>query len=212
VKGPVEKRSRRSQALQISKPYVSSYPGYSGYQRVLHDYYREPASPIDLLLQVEKFTGSIFDPCCGGGTIPARCRAHGYQADGSDLQDIAGCTVRDVFASTEMRDNHMLNPPYKQAERIIRHLLPLTRHKLAVLLRTNFLHGIKRHRGFFPFVPLARMWFLSPRPSCPPGIYQGARDNLGCLIQPEETGGKMDYSRFIFERRHTGPWIGRPLS
>jgi hypothetical protein len=190
----------------------TSYPGHSGYVRVLHDYYREPGWAVDPVFKVERFTGRIFDPCCGGFTIPARCRAHGYQADGSDLQDIAGCKVQDVFDITETHDNFFLNPPYRRAEAIIRHLLPLTHYKLVVFLRTNFLHGSKRHRLFFPVVPLARVWFLGPRPSCPPGVYRGQRDNLGCLIQPEETGGKMDYSWFIFERGHTGPWTGRPLS
>jgi hypothetical protein len=178
---------------------------------VLHDYYREPAWTVDRLLEKEIFIGGVLDPCAGGFTIPARCRAHGIEADGSDLQDIAGCTMRDVFTITEMHDNYMLNPPYKPAERIIRHLLPLTRYKPVVLLRTNFLHGIKRHRHFFPNVPLARVWCLSSRPSCPPGIYHGIRDNLGCLIQPEETGGKMDYSWFVFERGHFGPWTGGHL-
>jgi hypothetical protein len=203
-------RPRTAKALQISKPYVSSYPGHSGYKRVKHDYYREPTFAVDRLLENETFTGSIFDPFCGGGTIPARCRAQGLQADGSDLQDIEGCTVQDAFSITEMHDNYIANPPYGLAEKAIRYLLPLTRYKLAFLLRTNFLHSIRRST-FYATMPFARMWCLSRRPSCPPGIYRGIRDNLGCLIQPEETGGKMDYSWFIFEHGHKGPWTGGHL-
>ena len=131
------------------------------------------------------------------------------QADGSDLQAIEGCTVQDAFTITEMHDNVVSNPPYRLAEKAVRYLLPLTRYKIAFLLRTNFLHGINRHRKFYPNVPLARVWIISLRPSCPPGIYHGIRDNYGCLIQPEETGSKMDYSWFIFERDHQGrPEIG----
>jgi hypothetical protein len=203
-------KGTRAQALQISKPYASSYPGHSGYARVLHDYYREPARAVDQLLEKESFTGRVYDPFCGGGTVPARCRAHGIDADGSDLQDIAGCTVRDAFTITERHDNFVSNPPYKPAEAAIRYLLPLARHKLAFLLRTNFLHSIRR-RAFYASMPLVRVWFLSSRPSCPPGIYRGSRDDFGCLIQPEENGGKMDYSWFIFERGHTGPWTGGHL-
>lgn len=101
---------------------------------------------------------------------------------------VKSCTVRDAFSVTEMHDNYVSNPPDKRAEDAIRYLLPLTRYKIAFLLRTNFLHGIRRHRDFFLIVPLARVWILSPRPSCPPGIYHGIRDDYGCLIQPEETG------------------------
>jgi hypothetical protein len=210
TKRPVKSRSRRAQALQITRPYVSSYPGHSGYDPVLHGYYREPGWPTDLMLAKEKFTGVIIDPCEGGGTIPARCRAHGYQAEGSDLCSIAGCTVRDVFSITEPFDNAILNPPYDLAEPIIRHLLPLTRYKLVVLIRHNFLFSLKR-RDFFATMPLVRVWYLSRRPSCPPGIYQGIRDNYGCLIQPEEKGGKMDYIWLVFEHGHTGPWTGGHL-
>ena len=118
-------RNKRAQALRITKPYTS-YPGHSGYKRVQHDYCREPKWAVDQLLQVETFTGSIYDPCCGGGTIPARCRAHGLHADGSDLQSIAGCKVQDVFTITAIHDNHIANPPYDLAEEAIRYLLPLT--------------------------------------------------------------------------------------
>jgi hypothetical protein len=61
-------------------------------------------------------------------------------------------------------------------------------------------------------VPLARVWLLSRRPSMPPGIYWGQRNNFGCLIQEEETGGKMDYSWFVFDHGYTGKvtidWLG----
>ena len=205
-----EKKKKRAQARQISEPYAGSYPGHSGYDRVLYDYYREPGWAIDRFLEKERFVGQVIDPFCGGGTIPARCRAHGIDADGSDIQDIEGCTVRYAFSITEMHDNFIGNPPYNRAEEAVRYLMPLTRRKLAFFLRTNFLHSIRRLK-FYASMPLARVWFIGPRPSCPPGIYYGIRDNYGCLIQPEEKGGKMDYSWFVFERGHTGPWQGGHL-
>jgi hypothetical protein len=204
------KPKKRAQPLRITKPYTSSYPGHSGYDRVLYDYYREPIRSVDLVLDHEPFVGSVLDPCMGGGTIPARCRARGIEADGSDLQSIAGCRVRDVFSITEEHDNFMLNPPFKPAEPILRHLWPLTRYKLVVLIRHNFLFSAKRD-DFFAMMPLARVYYLSQRPSCPPGIYQGIRDNYGYLIQPEEKGGKMDYVWLVIERGHVGPWTGYRL-
>ena len=150
------------------------------------------------------------------GVPSPRCRAHGLQADGSDLQSIAGCKVQDVFTITEMHDNRIANPPYGLAEEAIRYLLPLTRYKLAFLLRTNFLHSIRRST-FYATMPFARMWVLSRRPSCPPGIYQGVRDNHGCLIQPEEPaarwiipGSSSSTAIPALDRRPSGMTHSRP--
>jgi hypothetical protein len=74
----------RAQAFQVrQEKKQTSYSGHSGYQRVLHDYYREPARAVDALLDFEAFTGSVYDPFCGGGTIPARCRARGFLRGGA---------------------------------------------------------------------------------------------------------------------------------
>jgi hypothetical protein len=53
--------------LTLCQPTRSSYPGHSGYARVDSDYYREPAWITDALLDAVQFTGTILDPCCGGG-------------------------------------------------------------------------------------------------------------------------------------------------
>jgi hypothetical protein len=195
----------RAQTFRIApEKKQRGYPAHSGYPRVLHEYYREPGRTIDALLRKETFTGSVFDPFCGGGTIPARCRAYGIDADGSDLQSIEGCTVQDFFTSTAVHDNIISNPPYIQAEQAIHHGLPLIRYKMALLLRLNFLASQKRSSWLYHKVGLARVLVLGTRPSCPPGIYTGIRDNYGCLVQPEETGGKADYAWLVFWRGYTG--------
>src|ERR1700748_1891477 len=105
----------------------TGFPGHSGYARVAHDYYREPGWAVDVLLDAEPFLGAVFDPFCGGGTIPARCRARGIEAEGSDIREIAGCAAQDFFHSTAQRDNIISNPPYALAEQAARHALRLTR-------------------------------------------------------------------------------------
>ena len=195
------------------------YPGHSGYARIEHDYYREPAWAVDALLDAEPFLGAVFDPFCGGGTIPARCRARGMKADGCDIQDIGACVVRDFFESTARHDNIISNPPYKLAEQAACHALKLVRRKVAFFLRLNFLESQSRHT-FFRDAPLSRVLVMARRVSCPPGIYTGERDQWGCLIQPEEKGGKSAYAWFVFDHGHVGEthtsrvsdWVGRGLT
>jgi hypothetical protein len=185
------------------------YPGHSGYARVRFDYYREPAWAVDALLDAESFLGAVFDPFCGGGTIPARCRARGMRADGSDIQAIAGCAVLDFLISTAKHDNIISNPPYALAEQAARRALKLARRKVAFFLRLSFLESTGRD-AFFREVPLSRVLVMARRVSCPPGIYTGGRDRYGCLIQPDEKGGKMPYAWFVFEHGHRGePCLAR---
>ena len=62
-------------------------PRSSGYERAANDWYREPAWLVDALLEHELFVGTIWDPACGGGTIPGRCKAWGYDTMASDIVD-----------------------------------------------------------------------------------------------------------------------------
>jgi hypothetical protein len=157
---------------------------------------------VDALLDAEPFRGSVFDPFCGGGTIPAHCRARGMRANGSDIQSISGCAGGDFFVSTRRHDDIISNPPHVLAARASRHALKVARCKVAFFLRFNFLESQCRDT-FFRDVPLSRALVMARRVSCP-GIQAGERDRWGCLIQSEEQGGKSVYAWCVFDHCHTG--------
>jgi hypothetical protein len=172
----------------------------SGWEREPHDWYREPPRIVDALLDVEEFHGTVLDPCCGGGTIPARCLARGIHAIGSDIVDRGYGIVQDVFDRMEPVDAIVTNPPYKLAVPVAQHALCLA-SKVALLLRINFLEGQSRKK-FFKDAPLARIWVSAWRASMPPGCMNGPRDEFGALVVPPATGGTTTYAWFIFVRGH----------
>jgi hypothetical protein len=177
---------------------------YSGYVRIDQDFYTEPRWLVKRLLAKETFEGSVLDPACGSGTIPSVCLDHGIKATGSDIVHRGFGTVGDLFDYAEPLENIISNPPYICAEACVRHLLPLARGKVALLLRTAFLESVRRD-DFYATMPPRRIWVSKERASMPPGVMEGRRDRWGAVIQPEGRGGTMCYAWFIFEPGYIGP-------
>jgi len=192
------------------------------WDRDQNDWYVEPAWCVDLLLDAERFVGSVWDPACGGGNIVNVCGARGMIAYGSDIvlrteKRVGGPRA---FASIERHDflgmepfhpwcehyNIITNPPYGEAMEFIRKALSIARFKVAVLVQQQFPYSQGRHE-LFTTTPLARLYFLSSRPSMPPGAALAA----GTVTAK---GGKTDYLWMVFDHDHKGPptahWLKRP--
>lgn len=141
----------------------------SGYARNADDWYQESAGCVDAFLNAEPIEGTVWDPACGGGNIPERCRLRGLEADGSDLRSRGyGAGGVDFLATHRQVDNIITNPPFKLAEEFVRHALTMARHKVAIVARLSFLEG-QRRRPLFQSTPVARVWVHSSRVSMPPG-------------------------------------------
>ncbi len=171
----------------------------SGYVRVEHDFYREPAWAIDLLLDRESFGECVWDPCAGSGNIPERCLARGISAIGSDIADRGyGCGNLDFFTVEQLTPISIVsNPPYDVLREFVDHALKISTGKVAVIARLAFLASVKR-KAWFESRPLARLWVMSRRPSIPPGN-----------VDVPAKGGSIDYGWFVFEHEHAGaPTIG----
>lgn len=179
------------------------YPRRSGYPRVDKDFYVEPRWVVHLLLDVEPFTGVVHDPCCGTGTIPSVCRERGFDATGSDIADRGFGEVRDLFSLTAPVDNIISNVPYRIAEQCARHMIGLSRHKVALILPITFWESRGREE-FFRDHPPVRWFPCSDRPSMPPGSASGERDCYGAIVQQPSSGGTMPYGWFVFERGFKG--------
>jgi hypothetical protein len=166
------------------------------HERDARDFYVEPEWAVELLLNVEPFAGWIFDPFAGSGTIVRVAKRHGLMAEGSDLEPRGdGIERADFFETTRRRSNFVFNPPYKGAERAIRHALSLAMLKVAVLVQSKFPYSQTRHR-LFTELPPARIYFLSSRPSMPPG-----EKLLAGTV--EAKGGKLDYCWIVWSKDRT---------
>lgn len=173
----------------------------SGYERIANDWYVESRASVEALLDVESFPNPVWDPAAGGGNIPSVCKSRGYDTVASDVVD-RGCldALRcDFFAYLEApygSRSIISNPPFSRASEFVIHGLSLV-EKVAVLQRTVWLEGNKRHQTLFRKGCLARMWQFSSRVSMPPGGSETPAQN-----------GSVAYAWFVFERGHNGPFTG----
>jgi len=199
-------------------------PDRSGYDREANDWYVEEAWAVHLLveyMQWAKITVHIHDPCCGMGTIPMACRAHGIKATGSDLIDRGfgeahgerADFMAEKFDPSIMSGANIIasNPPFILADDFIRFALAQEKiSTICVLLPAGWGHAAgtdkarTRHK-WLRSLPLALELKIGPRPSMPPGklILKGIRPG----------GGKGDFSWWIFRRGHKGlpqsDWLTR---
>jgi hypothetical protein len=105
-------------------------------------------------------------------------------------------------------DNIVCNPPYGVAEDFVRRALDVAGRKVAMLVQAKFTYSQTRH-ALFTARPPTRLYFLSARPSMPPG-------DLLLAGEIEAKGGKMDFMWMVWDQRYSGGpcvahWLGRPV-
>lgn len=177
------------------------------------DFYTEPAFTVELLLDAEDIPGPVLDPACGSGTIVKVCQTRGIEAHGSDIAERPfGQSGVDFLLMDSLPDlggraiaSIVCNPPYVLAEQFARRALGLATAKVALLLQSKFPYSQRRY-NFFAEHPPSRIYFLSTRPSMPPGD-----DLIAGTV--EAKGGKLDYCWLTWDqrRRHDAPTIARWL-
>lgn len=181
------------------------------------EWYKEPSDCTTTLLGVERFTGQIWDPACGSGSVVTACRDAYLQAFGSDIvQRVTPAPLwfvgkRDFLVDEPLplKPNIITNPPFfksKGTEAFIRRALSFeATRKLCIFTDVKFLAGSKRATGLFQEHPPSRVWILVPRPSCPPGTFLEAGNRAG--------GGTADFCWIVWDRDTPGPtqfgWLNR---
>jgi hypothetical protein len=134
------------------------------------DPYFTPECATRALLEVEHdfIPHLIWEPAAGDGAIVRVLERAGYDVVyASDIADYGeGFDVADYLTCDAMIQDDLgiiTNPPFKLAEEFVRKaLLRDEVAYLALLLRTNFLEGVKR-RQLFEDCPLSRVWISSRR-------------------------------------------------
>jgi hypothetical protein len=188
------------------------YPRRSGYEREENEWYVEPRSCVHQILdqladEGRPMEGEVLDPTCGGGTIVSVCLQHGLVAKGSDHVDRGFGEVRDLRTITEPLDNVIANFPFSKAEEFIRHLLPLVRGRMLLILPLTFQESGKRIWGLHRELPARFCYPCALRPSMPPGVPDCPRDHYGALIQPVNRGGTAPFAWFEYHPGYRGDTI-----
>lgn len=174
------------------------------------DWYVEPDWCNHALFATVKFTGLVFDPCCGFGRVLDAAASAGLDTAGMDIVDRGARRIHPFrlgsFLESHLEaENIACNPPYKYDEAWLKHALEHSRRLTAVLLRAQWANAGARSR-WLETLPLRYVLALAPRPSMPPGPVIVAGEKPG--------GGRVDYSWFVFERGYTGKpefgWARRP--
>jgi hypothetical protein len=167
------------------------------------DFYVEPVWCSERLFAVETFTGLIWDPAAGSGTIPRSARAAGLSNFASDIAD-HGCGPRQDFLTAPapaVAFSIVTNPPFKLARAFVERALTLGAAKVAIIFPTARLNAAR----WLKPLPLAKIYLLTPRPSMPPGEVIARGEKPG--------GGKTDFCWLVFDRTHSGPpelwWLHR---
>lgn len=176
------------------------------YERAEGSWYVEPKWCVEQLADSINFDDSwIWDPCCGGGSLIEVFEQRRRFTIATDIVDRgfarfdgmhdALAIVPPLLIKPTMKVSVVTNPPFELAEQIIRRMLTLVDHRLAILQKLSFLASQVRFALFEEFPP-SDVLILSRRPSMPPGAM------IADMGERAFKGGKTDYCWIVWTRPH----------
>ena len=135
-----------------------------------NDFYATEPKAVELLLEKESFTDTVWEPAVGQGHIANVLKRHDYKVISSDLIDrgYEETKVLDIFDFKELNTHDIItNPPYKIARELIEHLIEHTTKgaRIAMFLKLTFLESQSR-RKFFKKYPPKTIYVASGRLNC----------------------------------------------
>lgn len=158
---------------------------HTDHDRAEHDFYATEPKAVELLMEVEKFDGTIWENCCGMGHLSKPMIDNGYTVISTDLIDRGyGKGGVDFFKCDKaLGDNIVTNPPYAFAHKWVIHSLELLENgkKLALFLPLTFLESGER-RSLFMNTPPKTVYVASDRLLCGMNGDFRARDKQGNIV------------------------------
>lgn len=166
------------------------------WERSENDAYVEPGWCSARLFEAEDFVETVWDPACGLGTICGMADAAGLKCWGSDISPCGRNNPhgksQDFFDFSDPVSNIVSNPPFGLFQRFAERALLLAHRKVALIWLARTLPAARWLRN----TPLARVYFLTPRPSMPPASY--------LLAGKKASGGTLDFCWLVWDKRHVG--------
>lgn len=167
--------------------------------RQAEDFYPTPAACTEALIAVEgeeirRAAGRVWEPACGDGAISRVLARRGFHVVSTDLVDrgYADMDLRaDFFGFGEALGPAIVtNPPFKLAERFIRHAHRLEVRYLALLLKSTYWHAAERY-ALWREHPPAAIYPLTWRPDF---LDKGA-PTMDCawMVWRDRPGGRTEF-------------------
>lgn len=157
------------------------------------DFYPTPSWATHALIDNEDFTGTIWEPACGDGSMAEVLKLTGNLVVSTDIVDRGyGEGGVDFLTSSRRSANIVTNPPYNAAEGFLHAGLARADNKVALLLRLAFLEGARRQQSIFSQTPPSRVWVFSERIT----FYPAGTVRAG--------SGTTAYAWFVWDREAVG--------
>lgn len=144
---------------------------HSNQIREKDDFYATDPVAMEMLLDKEQFSNTIWECACGAGHLSKVLEAHGYNVVSTDLRDRgygeSGVDFLEIDNTYPFDCDIITNPPYKYALEFVEQALSLVSdgHKVAMFLKLSFLEGRGR-RAFFEKYPPQYVYVSSGRINC----------------------------------------------
>jgi hypothetical protein len=170
-------------------------------ERQEDDYYATEPKAIDVLLGVEQFSNDVWECACGEGHLSKRLTECGYSVTSSDLvnRGFSGHQTIDFLKATDKFSGDIItNPPYKYAYEFVEKGMELTKNKLALFLKIQFLEG-KARKKLFEKYPPKFVYVSSSRLLC------AKNGNFEEMIAGG--GSAVAYAWFVWYKNHVGDTI-----
>jgi hypothetical protein len=126
------------------------------------DFYPTPPEATLALLDRERFDGVIWEPACGDGAMSKVLQSYGPVISTDVFYRGFGEGGIDFLKTYKKVDCVITNPPFRLAEAFVRHGLEVSKKKVAMLLKIQFLEGASRHK-LFKETPLKKVYVFSKR-------------------------------------------------
>mgnify|MGYP000844054574 FL=1 len=162
-----------------------------------NDFYPTPRIGTTRLMDIEKFTGDIWEPACGDGAMSKVLEEYGHKVFSSDLEPRDyGFQLNFLDSTKLLAPNIITNPPFKIMQEFAEHALGLGCNKLALLGKLAFLEGQDRVK-WLKTSPLKYTYVFIFRLS----LYRN-----GIKMR---NSGMIAFAWYVWERGHVGEPIIR---
>lgn len=167
----------------------------NGGEREKDDFYPTPPHATIALLERERFVGGIWEPACGDGAISKVLIERGFKVFSSDLYDRGYGKSGIDFITYEPKHkvpNIITNPPYKLGQEFVEKALKVTKRKVAMLFKLNFLESERRYE-LFKNTPLKTVYVFSKRLN----FYSGT-------LEKTAKSGVLAYAWYVWDYDYDG--------
>ena len=167
---------------------------HSDYERVEHDFYSTDPKAINYLLKYEKFDNKIWECACGNGNLSKRLEKFGYDVTSTDLvyRGLGGGQIDFLNCHKTFAGDIITNPPYKYATEFVLKALELSKRKVAMFLKIQFLESKSRWLKLFKDFPPSTIYVFVKRINC----YRNDDRSI--------KGSAVCYAWFVWDKEYTG--------